>query len=45
MKNKKWFWYPDFLSKQGLLFEAKKEIRSIVRKNDDRRDIYGGSQK
>ena len=26
MKNKKWFWYPDFLSKQGLLFKAKKTI-------------------
>jgi hypothetical protein len=26
MKNKKWFWYPSFLSKQGLLFYAKKEI-------------------
>jgi len=26
MKNKNWFWYPDFLSKQGLLFKAKKTI-------------------
>ena len=24
---KKWFYYPNFLSKQGLLFEAKKTIR------------------
>lgn len=26
MKKQSWFWYPSFLSKQGLLFEAKKEI-------------------
>ena len=24
VKYKKWFYYPSFLSKQGLLFEAKK---------------------
>tara|TARA_R100001443_G_scaffold1525_1_gene5598 strand:+ start:400 stop:705 length:306 start_codon:yes stop_codon:yes gene_type:complete len=28
--KKKWFYYPSFLSKQGLLFEAKKTFKSFV---------------
>ena len=31
--KKKWFYYPSFLSKQGLLFEAKKTFISFVKVN------------